>query len=70
MDEVVLSLVDRFPVLVTVAAGILAAHGLALFIVNLTPTPRDNEVVGKVYKVVEYVAGVATRRAKEKGGQS
>ena len=34
-------------------AGILAAvHVLALAVVNATPTPRDDELYGKLYKVV------------------
>lgn len=35
---------------------ILGAHGLASAIVALTPTPKDDEIVGKVYKVIEKVA--------------
>lgn len=41
-----------------------AAHALALAIVNLTPTPKDNEVLAKVYKVVEVFAGLFTPKAK------
>jgi hypothetical protein len=47
-------------------AGILAAvHILALAIVNATPTPRDDEIYGKLYKVVEVIAGIITRTAKK-----
>ena len=47
-------------------AGILAAvHVLALAIVNATPTPRDDEFYGKLYKVVEIIAGVITKTAKK-----
>lgn len=41
----------------------LAVHGLALAIVNLTPTPKDDEALGtartlvvKFYKVIELLA--------------
>lgn len=53
----------------TALAGVLAAHGFALFIVNLTPTPRDDEIVGKAYKVVEWIAGIWRDRAKELPGE-
>lgn len=48
---------------------IVAAHALALAIVNLTPTPKDDEIVGKVYKVIEALAGVVTRKAKTLPGE-
>jgi hypothetical protein len=47
-------------------AGILAAvHVLALAIVNATATPRDDEIYGKFYKVVEVIAGIVTKTAKK-----
>lgn len=52
-----------------IVAVIVAAHALALAIVNLTPTPKDDEIVGKVYKVVEAMAGVLTRKAKTLPGE-
>ena len=42
-----------------------ALHGLALVIVNLTPTPVDNNVYGKVYKAIEVIAGIVTKIAKK-----
>ena len=42
----------------------LGVHAVAAVIVNVTPTPKDNEVLGKIYKVIELAAGV-TARAKE-----
>jgi len=42
-----------------------AVHFLALAIVNLTPTPKDDEIYGKVYKVIEKLAGIITRIAKD-----
>jgi len=47
-------------------AGILAAlHVLALAVVNATPTPKDDEIYGKFYKVIEVIAGIVTRTAKK-----
>jgi hypothetical protein len=43
----------------------VAIHGVALVVVNLTPTPRDNEaldgyskLVAKVYRAIEILAGI------------
>jgi len=43
----------------------LAAHGLALAIVNLTKTPKDDEALRAAYKVIEVIAGIITPRAKK-----
>jgi hypothetical protein len=43
----------------------LAAHAMALVIVNLTKTPKDNEVVAMVYKMIEVLAGIVSPRAKK-----
>lgn len=49
----------------------IAVHGLALVIVNMTPTPKDNEAlhgIGKAvvkgYRAIEILAGVVTPRVK------
>lgn len=42
-----------------------ALHLLALAIVNLTPTPKDDEIYAKAYKVIEKLAGVVTKMAKK-----
>lgn len=47
------------------AAALLAAHGLAVIIVNLTPTPKDNEWVAKLYKPIEWLAGILSKKVKE-----
>jgi hypothetical protein len=44
---------------------LLAIHALALLIVNLTPTQKDNQAVAKYYRVVEILAGIVTRLAKQ-----
>ena len=60
---------DHFADYVALAAAI---HGVAVVIVNLTPTPKDNEyldgatkVLVKVYRAVEILAGLVSRRAKQ-----
>ena len=42
-----------------------ALHALALVIVNTTLTPKDNELYGKFYKVIEVIAGIVTKIAKK-----
>lgn len=43
----------------------LAIHAAASAIVALTPTPADDKVVGKLYKLIEMVA-LVVGRAKER----
>lgn len=52
-------------------AAAVAVHGAAVAIVNLTPTPRDNEALGKytrllvkLYRAIEILAGVVTPLVK------
>jgi hypothetical protein len=45
---------------------LMDAHLVALAIVNLTPTPKDNTAYGKVYKVIEALAGFVTPLAKQR----
>ena len=46
--------------------GILAAlHVLALAIVNVTPSKRDDELYNKLYKIIELFAGIITKTAKK-----
>jgi hypothetical protein len=49
----------------------IAIHGAAVAIVNLTPTPRDDEFLGKysrmavkLYRAIEILAGVVTPLVK------
>ena len=62
-------IMDRFADYVALA---LAIHAVAVVIVNLTPTPKDNEALGqaslvvvKVYRAVEILAGIISKRAKQ-----
>ena len=48
-------------------AVVVAIHGAAVAIVNLTPTPKDDEALGrysrmavKLYRAIEILAGVIT----------
>ena len=43
---------------------------VAQLIVNLTPTPKDDEIVGKAYKIVEKLAGIWGYKAKMLPGES
>jgi len=45
--------------------AVLGTQALATLIVNLTPTPRDDTVVGLVYRGIEIVAGIVTGKAKQ-----
>ena len=38
--------------------GLLALHVFALFIVNMTDTKKDDELVAKAYRAIEIVAGI------------
>lgn len=44
---------------------LFAVHALAVVIVNLTPTQKDNEAVAKYYRIIEILAGIVTRLAKQ-----
>lgn len=62
MSALIAFIVAHWGEIVAVAA---AAHGLALVIVNLTPSKRDDEVYNRVYKVIEVIAGIVTKTAKK-----
>jgi len=53
---------DNWSEIVGVAGTI---HLLALAVVNLTPTPKDNEAYSRFYKVVEKLAGLFTKVSKQ-----
>jgi hypothetical protein len=49
----------------------IAIHGVALAVVNLTPTPKDNEALDsytkaivKAYRAIEILAGIISPRVK------
>lgn len=45
--------------------ALFAIHAAALAVVNLTPTPKDDEIVAKAYKVIEALAGIFGKKAKD-----
>jgi len=51
--------------LTEIMSVVLAAHALAVAIVNLTPTPKDNELVASIYTKIEWLAGIITTKAKQ-----
>ena len=54
----------------SIAATMLAVMALASAIVNLTETPDDDAILGKVYPYVEYLAGIFTSKAKQLPGEA
>lgn len=44
---------------------LIAIHGVALLIVNMTPTQKDNAALAKYYRIIEILAGIVTRLAKD-----
>lgn len=44
---------------------LFAIQALAVAIANLTPTPKDNAFLVKSYRVIEVLAGIITKQAKE-----
>lgn len=60
---------DRFADYIALA---IAIHGVAVLIVNITPTPKDNQYLDnlsrtlvKVYRVIEILAGLVSKKAKQ-----
>ena len=60
---------ERLPELITLA---MAIHGLAVAIVNLTPTPKDDRALRgfttsgvKLYRAIEILAGIWTPLVKK-----
>ena len=43
---------------------VLALHGAAVLIVNLTDTPKDDELIARFYRTIELFAGLVTPLAK------
>jgi hypothetical protein len=44
--------------------ALFTIHAAAVAIVNLTPTPKDDEIVAKFYRVIEIFAGIMSKTAK------
>ena len=43
---------------------ILALHGAAVLIVNLTDTPKDDDLIARFYRGIELFAGIFTPLVK------
>ena len=61
MTEIIAFIVTNGPEILGV---LFAIHAAALAIVNLTPTPKDDEAVAKYYRILEILAGIVTRLSK------
>lgn len=48
-----------------ILAALFAVHAAAVAIVNLTPTPKDNDVVAKYYRFIEILAGIISKMSKD-----
>ena len=47
----------------TTVTILIALHALATIIVNITPTPKDNEILSKVYGwIIEPLAGIVMKK--------
>lgn len=55
---------EQIPYFYEALSIILALKVAANTIVNLTPTPVDNSIVAFVYRMIEFVAGIVTPKAK------
>ena len=46
---------------------LIALHALAAIIVNITPTPKDNEILSKAYRwIIEPLAGIVNKNKVKK----
>lgn len=52
----------NLPLIMGIAGGL---HIVAVAYVNSTETPDDDKWPGKIYKVIEVIAGIVTRTAKK-----
>lgn len=57
-------IIDHWDSLLSILA---AFHAFALTIVNVTDTPKDDEILAKIYRYVELFAGLFTDKAKDTG---
>lgn len=73
MDTILTDIQSVLPALI---AALIAFHGLALVVVNLTDTPDPNDfssktkrVLAKIYPFLEKAAGIFTYKAKKLPGE-
>jgi hypothetical protein len=61
----IFEVLNNVPYLSEAVSLLLAGHTLAIAIVNMTDTPKDNEYVAKAYKYIEFLAGIVSKKAKQ-----
>ena len=49
---------NNVPFLYEALQFLVAFHAAAIVIVNMTDTPKDNEMLAKVYRYIEFLAGI------------
>lgn len=54
---------DNWADILTILA---ALHVFALVVVNVTPTPKDDEWVSRIYRWIEIFGGLVTSLVKDK----
>lgn len=52
-----------------ILALLVGIHAIAVVIVNVTDTPDDDGIPGKIYKVIEILAGILGTKAKQYPGE-
>ena len=53
--------------IVSIVQGAVAVIAIASIVCNLTPTPKDDVLIGKLYKIIETLA-LNIGKAKQKPG--
>ena len=62
MQNIITYITENHEVLLAILTGVISVASL---IASLTPTPKDNTVVGKLYKLVDLLA-LNIGKAKDK----
>ena len=52
----------QVPYLAEALQVLVAGHAVAVAIVNLTDTPKDDEMVAKAYRYIEFLAGIVNAK--------
>ena len=56
MEEILINLLTQYPIASTIIVVLAALHPVASAITALTETPKDDGIVAKIYKVIEWLA--------------
>ncbi len=65
MTDIVTWVLDHSTEIIAILTGVVT---VASAVAALTPTPKDDNIVGKVYKLVDWLA-LNVGKAKDKPGQ-